>query len=140
MSNKCVAASTQVVKLPKPATDGLQQIADYVDSQPGMQFDGDHCGHGNADDLWLRLTVPCRPLTSRQQQPPIQANISKDTEGQADATPDLQAGSRAEGERGLSFVDSLVKDADSLLKDVAACTQVDKLDGGKDWYAGDRHR
>ncbi|WJK10095.1 Ig-like domain-containing protein [Pseudomonas fluorescens] len=55
---------------------------------------------------------------------------SKDTHGQADATP--AASPVAVPGQSVVFVDSRVKDADSLLKGVAPGTQVVKLDAGKD--------
>ncbi|PVZ54348.1 glycosyl hydrolase [Pseudomonas sp. B1(2018)] len=55
---------------------------------------------------------------------------SKDTHGQADATP--AASPVAVPGQSVVFVDSRVKDADSLLTGVAPGTQVVKLDAGKD--------
>jgi hypothetical protein len=55
---------------------------------------------------------------------------SKDTHGQADATP--AASPVAVPGQSVVFVDSRVKDADSLLQGVAPGTQVVKLDAGKD--------
>jgi len=57
-------------------------------------------------------------------------SASKDTHGQADATP--AASPVAVPGQSVVFVDSRVKDADSLLKGVAPGTQVVKLDAGKD--------
>jgi len=57
-------------------------------------------------------------------------SASKDTHGQADATP--AASPVAVPGKSVVFVDSRVKDADSLLKGVAPGTQVVKLDAGKD--------
>src|SRR5471032_1229223 len=56
---------------------------------------------------------------------------SKDTHGQADATPAAATPVAVPGQ-SVVFVDSRVKDADSLLKGVAPCTQVVQLDGSKD--------
>ena len=55
---------------------------------------------------------------------------SKDTHGQADATP--AASPVAVPGQSVVFVDSRVKDADSLLQGVAPGTQVVKLDASKD--------
>jgi hypothetical protein len=55
---------------------------------------------------------------------------SKDTHGQADATP-APAPAAVAGQ-SVIFVDSRVKDADSLLKGVAPGTQVVQLDASKD--------
>ncbi len=55
---------------------------------------------------------------------------SKDTHGQADATP--AASPVAVPGQSVVFVDSRVKDADSLLKGVAPGTQVVKLDASRD--------
>ncbi|MGN8142631.1 Ig-like domain-containing protein [Pseudomonas sp. 22105] len=57
-------------------------------------------------------------------------SASKDTHGQADATP--AASPVAVPGQSVVFVDSRVKDTDSLLKGVAPGTQVVKLDAGKD--------
>ncbi|WP_166217909.1 Ig-like domain-containing protein [Pseudomonas atagonensis] len=57
-------------------------------------------------------------------------SVSKDTHGQADATP--AASPVAVPGQSVVFVDSRVKDADSLLKGVAPGTQVVKLDASKD--------
>ncbi|MEO3728411.1 Ig-like domain-containing protein [Pseudomonas syringae] len=57
-------------------------------------------------------------------------SASKDTHGQADATP--AASPVAVPGQSVVFVDSRVKDADSLVKGVAPGTQVVKLDAGKD--------
>ncbi|MFS2201452.1 DUF4347 domain-containing protein, partial [Pseudomonas sp. Pseusp3] len=59
-----------------------------------------------------------------------QPTASKDTHGQADATP--AASPVAVPGQSVMFVDSRVKDADSLLKGVAPGTQVVKLDASKD--------
>ncbi|MGE8065435.1 Ig-like domain-containing protein [Pseudomonas sp. NPDC089569] len=59
-----------------------------------------------------------------------QPAASKDTHGQADATP--AASPVAVPGQSVVFVDSRVKDADSLLKGVAPGTQVVKLEAGKD--------
>jgi len=59
-----------------------------------------------------------------------QPTASKDTHGQADATP--AASPVAVPGQSVVFVDSRVKDADSLLQGVAPGTQVVKLDAGKD--------
>uniref|UniRef100_UPI003F58FCC9 Ig-like domain-containing protein n=1 Tax=Pseudomonas grandcourensis TaxID=3136736 RepID=UPI003F58FCC9 len=56
--------------------------------------------------------------------------VSKDTHGQADATP--AASPVAVPGQSVVFVDSRVKDSDSLLQGVAPGTQVVKLDAGKD--------
>ncbi|MEB0298224.1 DUF4347 domain-containing protein, partial [Pseudomonas sp. 10S4] len=56
---------------------------------------------------------------------------SKDTHGQADATPAAATPVAVPGQ-SVVFVDSRVKDADSLLKGVAPGTQVVQLDGSKD--------
>ncbi|VVP93271.1 hypothetical protein PS941_01861 [Pseudomonas fluorescens] len=55
---------------------------------------------------------------------------SKDTHGQADATP--AASPVAVPGQSVVFVDSRVKDADSLLQGIAPGTQVVKLDASKD--------
>ncbi len=55
---------------------------------------------------------------------------SKDTHGQADATP--AASPVAVPGQSVVFVDSRVKDADSLLQGIATGTQVVKLDASKD--------
>ena len=57
-------------------------------------------------------------------------SVSKDTHGQADATP--AASPVAVPGQSVVFVDSRVKDADSLLKGVAPGAQVVKLDASKD--------
>src|SRR5471030_3385820 len=59
------------------------------------------------------------------------AVASKDTHGQADATPAAATPVAVPGQ-SVVFVDSRVKDADSLLKGVAPGTQVVQLDGSKD--------
>ncbi|MEN5313223.1 Ig-like domain-containing protein [Pseudomonas koreensis] len=70
-------------------------------------------------------------------------SVSKDTHGQADATP--AASPVAVPGQSVVFVDSRVKDADSLLKGIAPGTQVVKLDASKDGlqqiadYLGQHH-
>jgi hypothetical protein len=117
-----VAPGTQVVKL-DAGKDGLQQIADYLDQHQGISS-VQIIAHGNAGDLWLGDSyLSADNVTARSA---VLAQIGKDINAGGDIL--IYGCYTAEGERGLSFVDSL---AQMTGRDVAASNN--RTGVGGDW-------
>ncbi|WP_460132400.1 Ig-like domain-containing protein [Pseudomonas sp. S1_E04] len=117
-----VAPGTQVVQL-DASKDGLQQIADYLDSHQGVSS-VQIIAHGNAGDLWLGNSyLSADNVQSRSE---VLAQIGQDMNVGGDIL--IYGCYTAEGERGLSLVDSL---AQLTGRDVAAST--DRTGLGGDW-------
>ncbi|AWA37195.1 glycosyl hydrolase [Pseudomonas fluorescens] len=119
---KGVAPGTQVVKL-DAGKDGLQQIADYLDQHQGVSS-VQIIAHGNAGDLWLGNSYLSADNVA--QRSAILAEIGKDMNAGGDIL--IYGCYTAEGERGLSFVDSL---AQLTGRDVAASNN--RTGVGGDW-------
>ncbi|MDI3401659.1 Ig-like domain-containing protein [Pseudomonas sp. V88_4] len=119
---KGVAPGTQVVKL-DAGKDGLQQIADYLDQHQGVSS-VQIIAHGNAGDLWLGNSYLSADNVA--QRSAILAEIGKDMNAGGDIL--IYGCYTAEGDRGLSFVDSL---AQLTGRDVAASSNRTGLGG--DW-------
>jgi hypothetical protein len=117
-----VASGTQVVQL-DAAKDGLQQIADYLDSHQGVSS-VQIIAHGNAGDLWLGNSY--LSADNVQARSEVLAQIGQDMNAGGDIL--IFGCYTAEGERGLSFVDSL---AQMTGRDVAASN--DRTGLGGDW-------
>ncbi len=117
-----VAPGTQVVQL-EANKDGLQQIADYLDSHQGVSS-VQIIAHGNAGDLWLGNSY--LSADNVQARSEILAQIGQDMNVGGDIL--IYGCYTAEGERGLSLVDSL---AQLTGRDVAASN--DRTGLGGDW-------
>ncbi|MFJ2479372.1 Ig-like domain-containing protein [Pseudomonas sp. NPDC087598] len=119
---KGVAPGTQVVKL-DASKDGLQQIADYLGQHQGVSS-VQIIAHGNAGDLWLGDSYLSADNVA--QRSAILGEIGKDMNVGGDIL--IYGCYTAEGERGLSFVDSL---AQLTGRDVAASNN--RTGVGGDW-------
>ncbi|MGZ0703606.1 Ig-like domain-containing protein [Pseudomonas piscis] len=119
---KGVAPGTQVVQL-DGSRDGLQQIADYLDTHQGVSS-VQLIAHGNAGDLWLGDTYLSADNVAARSE--VLAEIGKDMNVGGDIM--IYACYTAEGNKGISFVDSL---ADLTGRDVAASTN--RTGVGGDW-------
>ncbi|WP_448725676.1 Ig-like domain-containing protein [Pseudomonas farris] len=117
-----VAPGTQVVQL-DASKDGLQQIADYLDSHQGVSS-VQIITHGNAGDLWLGDSYLSADNVAARSA--VLAEIGKDMNVGGDIM--IYGCYTAEGERGLSFVDSL---AQLTGRDVAASSNRTGIGG--DW-------
>ncbi|MCK6191119.1 Ig-like domain-containing protein [Pseudomonas sp. EYE_354] len=117
-----VAPGTQVVQL-DATRDGLQQIADYLDSHQGVSS-VQIIAHGNAGDLWLGNSY--LSADNVQARGDVLARIGQDMNVGGDIL--IYGCYTAEGERGQSLVDSL---AHLTGRDVAAST--DRTGLGGDW-------
>ena len=117
-----VAPGTQVVQL-DGSKDGLQQIADYLDTHQGVSS-VQIIAHGNAGDLWLGTTYLSADNVSARSA--VLGQIGKDMNVGGDIL--IYGCYTAEGERGLNFVDSL---AQLTGRDVAASTN--RTGVGGDW-------
>ncbi|MGY2197538.1 Ig-like domain-containing protein [Pseudomonas gingeri] len=119
---KGIAPGTQVVML-DGSKDGLQQIADYLDTHQGVSS-VQLIAHGNAGDLWLGNTYLSADNVAARAD--VLAEIGKDMNAGGDIL--IYACYTAEGQRGVSFVDSL---AELTGRDVAASTN--RTGVGGDW-------
>ncbi|AVX86929.1 glycosyl hydrolase [Pseudomonas koreensis] len=119
---KGVAPGAQVVKL-DASKDGLQQIADYLDQHSGVSS-VQIIAHGNAGDLWLGNSYLSADNVA--QRSALLADIGKDMNVGGDIL--IYGCYTAEGDRGLSFVDSL---AQLTGRDVAASNN--RTGVGGDW-------
>ncbi|AZC34584.1 Ig-like domain-containing protein [Pseudomonas chlororaphis] len=117
-----LAPGTQVVQL-GANQDGLQQIADYLDQHQGVSS-VQIIAHGNAGDLWLGNSY--LSADNVQARSSVLADIGQDMNAGGDIL--IYGCYTAEGERGLSFVDSL---AQLTGRDVAASS--DRTGVGGDW-------
>ncbi|WP_090473874.1 Ig-like domain-containing protein [Pseudomonas migulae] len=117
-----VAPGTQVVQL-DATKDGLQQIADYLDTHQGISS-VQIIAHGNAGDLWLGNSYLSADNVAARSA--VLAEIGKDMNVGGDIM--IYGCYTAEGERGLSFVDSL---AQLTGRDVAASSN--RTGVGGDW-------
>ncbi len=106
-----LAPGTQVVQL-DATQDGLQQIADYLDTHQGVSS-VQIIAHGNAGDLWLGNSY--LSADNVQARSEVLAQIGQDMNAGGDIL--IYGCYTAEGERGLNFVDSL---AQLTGRDVAA--------------------
>ncbi|MGF6404750.1 hypothetical protein ABH908_000563 [Pseudomonas frederiksbergensis] len=119
---KGVAPGTQVVQL-DAGKDGLQQIADYLDTHQGISS-VQIIAHGNAGDLWLGNSYLSADNVAARSA--VLAEIGKDMNVGGDIM--IYGCYTAEGERGLSFVDSL---AQLTGRDIAASSN--RTGVGGDW-------
>ncbi|MEK1839221.1 MAG: Ig-like domain-containing protein, partial [Pseudomonas sp.] len=117
-----IAPGTQVVQL-DASKDGLQQIADYLDGHQGISS-VQIIAHGNAGDLWLGNSYLSADNVAARSA--VLAKIGKDMNVGGDIL--IYGCYTAEGERGLSFIDSL---AQLTGRDVAASS--DRTGLGGDW-------
>jgi hypothetical protein len=117
-----IAPGTQVVKL-DATKDGLQQIADFLDQHHGVSS-VQIIAHGNAGDLWLGNSY--LSVDNVAQRSAVLAEIGKDMNAGGDIL--IYGCYTAEGDRGLSFVDSL---AQLTGRDVAASNN--RTGVGGDW-------
>ncbi|QBZ87338.1 DUF4347 domain-containing protein [Pseudomonas viciae] len=117
-----VAPGTQVVQL-DATKDGLQQIADYLDTHQGISS-VQIIAHGNAGDLWLGNSY--LSADNVQARSDVLAQIGQDMNAGGDIL--IYGCYTAEGDRGLSLVDSL---AQLTGRDVAASN--DRTGLGGDW-------
>ncbi|QLL13671.1 Ig-like domain-containing protein [Pseudomonas chlororaphis] len=117
-----LAPGTRVVQL-GANQDGLQQIADYLDQHQGVSS-VQIIAHGNAGDLWLGNSY--LSADNVQARSSVLADIGQDMNAGGDIL--IYGCYTAEGERGLSFVDSL---AQLTGRDVAASS--DRTGVGGDW-------
>ncbi|MCQ2997035.1 Ig-like domain-containing protein, partial [Pseudomonas syringae] len=117
-----VAPGAQVVML-DATKDGLQQIADYLESHQGVSS-VQIIAHGNSGDLWLGNSyLSADNITQRSA---LLAEIGNDMVAGGDIL--IYACNTAEGEQGLNFVDSL---AELTGRDIAASTN--RTGVGGDW-------
>jgi len=117
-----VAPGTQVVQL-DATKDGLQQIADYLDTHQGVSS-VQIIAHGNAGDLWLgNAYLSAENVQARSE---VLAQIGQDMNAGGDIL--IYGCYTAQGERGLELVDSL---AQLTGRDVAASN--DRTGLGGDW-------
>jgi len=119
---KGVAPGTQVVVL-DDSKDGLQQIAAYLDTHHDVST-VEIVAHGNAGDLWLGSTYLSADNVSARAD--VLARIGNDMNVGGDIL--IYACYTAEGQRGVSFVDSL---AEYTGRDIAASTN--RTGAGGDW-------
>ncbi|WP_440094597.1 Ig-like domain-containing protein [Pseudomonas syringae] len=117
-----VAPGAQVVEL-DATRDGLQQIADYLGSHQGVSS-VQIIAHGNSGDLWLGNSYVSADNIA--QRSALLAEIGNDMNAGGDIL--IYACNTAEGDPGLSFVDSL---ATLTGRDVAASTN--RTGVGGDW-------
>jgi hypothetical protein len=117
-----IAPGAQVVKL-DASKDGLQQIADYLESHQGVSS-VQIIAHGNSGDLWLGNSY--LSADNIAQRSALLAEIGQDMNAGGDIL--IYACNTAAGEKGLNFVDSL---AQLTGRDVAASTN--RTGGGGDW-------
>ncbi|WP_284404234.1 Ig-like domain-containing protein [Pseudomonas syringae] len=117
-----VAPGAQVVEL-DATKDGLQQIADYLGSHQGVSS-VQIIAHGNSGDLWLGNSYVSADNIA--QRSALLAEIGNDMNVGGDIL--IYACNTAEGDTGLSFVDSL---ATLTGRDVAASTN--RTGVGGDW-------
>ncbi|WP_187625183.1 Ig-like domain-containing protein [Pseudomonas congelans] len=117
-----VAPGTQVVEL-DATRDGLQQVADYLESHQGVSS-VQIIAHGNSGDLWLGNSYVSADNIA--QRSALLAEIGNDMNAGGDIL--IYACNTAEGDPGLSFVDSL---ATLTGRDVAASTN--RTGVGGDW-------
>ncbi|WP_024679513.1 Ig-like domain-containing protein, partial [Pseudomonas syringae] len=117
-----VAPGAQVVEL-DATKDGLQQIADYLGSHQGVSS-VQIIAHGNSGDLWLGNSYVSADNIA--QRSALLAEIGNDMNTGGDIL--IYACNTAEGDPGLSFVDSL---ATLTGRDVAASTN--RTGVGGDW-------
>ncbi|WHS60595.1 Ig-like domain-containing protein [Pseudomonas sp. G2-4] len=117
-----VAPGTQVVQL-DATKDGLQQIADYLDTHQGISS-VQIIAHGNAGDLWLGNSY--LSADNVQARSEVLAQIGQDMNVGGDIL--IYGCYTAEGDRGLGLVDSL---AQLTGRDVAASN--DRTGLGGDW-------
>ena len=117
-----VAPGTEVVQL-DGAKDGLQQIADYLDTHQGVSS-VQIIAHGNAGDLWLGNSY--LSADNVQARSEVLAQIGKDMNAGGDIL--IYGCYTAEGDRGMSLVNSL---AQLTGRDVAASD--DRTGLGGDW-------
>ena len=119
---KGVAPGTQVVVL-QAGKDGLQQIADYLDTHQGVST-VEIIAHGNSGDLWLGSTY--LSSTNVAARADVLARIGNDMNVGGDIL--IYACNTAEGATGIGFVDSL---AQYTGRDIAASDNRTGLGG--DW-------
>ncbi|SFM47432.1 protein of unknown function, partial [Pseudomonas sp. ok602] len=119
---KGVAPDTQVVRL-DATKDGLQQIAAYLDTHQGVSS-VQIIAHGNAGDLWLGNSYLSADNVAARSA--VLAEIGKDMNAGGDIL--IYGCYTAEGDRGLSFVESL---AQLTGRDVAASNN--RTGVGGDW-------
>jgi len=119
---KGVAPGTQVVEL-QAGKDGLQQIADYLDTHRGVST-VEIVAHGNSGDLWLGNTYLSADNVAGRAD--VLARIGNDMNVGGDIL--IYACNTAAGDKGVSFVDSL---AQYTGRDIAASTNRTGLGG--DW-------
>ncbi|MFA0970560.1 Ig-like domain-containing protein [Pseudomonas amygdali] len=117
-----VAPGAQVVEL-DATKDGLQQIADYLGSHQGVSS-VQIIAHGNSGDLWLGNSYVSADNIA--QRSALLAEIGNDMNVGGDIL--IYACNTAEGDTGLSFVNSL---ATLTGRDVAASTN--RTGAGGDW-------
>ncbi|MCF5672315.1 DUF4347 domain-containing protein, partial [Pseudomonas syringae] len=117
-----VAPGAQVVEL-DATKDGLQQIADYLESHQGVSS-VQIIAHGNSGDLWLGNSYVSADNIA--QRSALLAEIGNDMNAGGDIL--IYACNTAESDTGLSFVDSL---ATLTGRDVAASTN--RTGVGGDW-------
>ncbi|AHL31563.1 glycosyl hydrolase [Pseudomonas brassicacearum] len=117
-----VAPGTQVVQL-DATKDGLQQIADYLDTHQGVSS-VQIIAHGNAGDLWLGNSY--LSADNVQARSEVLAQIGQDMNVGGDIL--IYGCYTAEGDRGLGLVNSL---AQLTGRDVAASN--DRTGLGGDW-------
>ncbi|SDZ69168.1 Ig-like domain-containing protein [Pseudomonas salomonii] len=119
---KGVAPGTQVVQL-DASKDGLQQIADYLGSHQGVSS-VQIIAHGNSGDLWLGSTYLSADNVAARSA--VLAQIGQDMNAGGDIL--IYACNTAEGDKGISFVDSL---ASLTGRDIAASSN--RTGAGGDW-------
>ncbi|MEA3169952.1 MAG: large repetitive protein [Pseudomonas sp.] len=119
---KVVAPGTQVVQL-DASKDGLQQIADYLGSHQGVSS-VQIVAHGNSGDLWLGSTYLSADNVAARSA--VLAQIGQDMNVGGDIL--IYACNTAEGDKGISFVDSL---ASLTGRDIAASSN--RTGAGGDW-------
>ncbi|WP_445571039.1 Ig-like domain-containing protein [Pseudomonas sp. E102] len=117
-----VAPGTEVVQL-DATKDGLQQIADYLDTHQGVSS-VQIIAHGNAGDLWLGNSY--LSADNVQARAEVLAQIGQDMNAGGDIL--IYGCYTAEGDRGMSLVNSL---AQLTGRDVAASD--DRTGLGGDW-------
>ncbi|QYY82212.1 MULTISPECIES: Ig-like domain-containing protein [Pseudomonas] len=118
-------------KVRSRATAGQRSLASpmIMSLEPRMLFDG--AVAATVADTAAQADSHAPTAADAAKAPTADHPVaSKDTHGQADATP--AASPVAVPGQSVVFVDSRVKDADSLLQGIATGTQVVKLDASKD--------
>ncbi|MCU1749459.1 Ig-like domain-containing protein [Pseudomonas sp. 6D_7.1_Bac1] len=119
---KGVAPGTEVVQLDS-TKDGLQQIADYLDTHHGVST-VEIIAHGNSGDLWLGDTYLSADNVAARSA--VLARIGNDMNVGGDIL--IYACNTAAGDKGISFVDSL---AQLTGRDIAASNNRTGVSG--DW-------